>query len=210
VLISTQGNLAKFREPSARRGVHWGMLTGTAISSYTVVDAYGVKALGIHPVVLDWCSNVVRVIVLAPWVVANRHLLRSRMRKRWGLAIAVGLLAPLSYILVLLALQIGAPLSLAAPAREMSMMVGALRSEEHTSELQSRENLVCRLLLEKKKQYSYNSDFINKYRNFHFLLMVTSLICNNTFIFYIAINNFDGEWITASHRKFTDIALHIS
>src|SRR5690606_41482434 len=29
--------------------------------------------------------------------------------------------------------------------------IGAARSEEHTSELQSRENLVCRLLLEKKK-----------------------------------------------------------
>src|SRR5690606_40729255 len=29
---------------------------------------------------------------------------------------------------------------------------GPQRSEEHTSELQSRENLVCRLLLEKKKQ----------------------------------------------------------
>src|SRR5690606_40629898 len=28
-----------------------------------------------------------------------------------------------------------------------------LRSEEHTSELQSRENLVCRLLLEKKKKH---------------------------------------------------------
>src|SRR5690606_39613749 len=28
------------------------------------------------------------------------------------------------------------------------------RSEEHTSELQSRENLVCRLLLEKKKRTS--------------------------------------------------------
>src|SRR5690606_40031996 len=28
------------------------------------------------------------------------------------------------------------------------------RSEEHTSELQSRENLVCRLLLEKKKKKS--------------------------------------------------------
>src|SRR5690606_41456876 len=27
---------------------------------------------------------------------------------------------------------------------------GCVRSEEHTSELQSRENLVCRLLLEKK------------------------------------------------------------
>src|SRR5690606_39304714 len=32
------------------------------------------------------------------------------------------------------------------PGEELS------RSEEHTSELQSRENLVCRLLLEKKKQ----------------------------------------------------------
>src|SRR5215475_15783304 len=30
--------------------------------------------------------------------------------------------------------------------------VRAARSEEHTSELQSRENLVCRLLLEKKKK----------------------------------------------------------
>src|SRR5436309_11269449 len=29
---------------------------------------------------------------------------------------------------------------------------GCRRSEEHTSELQSRENLVCRLLLEKKKK----------------------------------------------------------
>src|SRR5436309_6772820 len=29
---------------------------------------------------------------------------------------------------------------------------GNVRSEEHTSELQSRENLVCRLLLEKKKK----------------------------------------------------------
>src|SRR5690606_40694927 len=33
-----------------------------------------------------------------------------------------------------------------------SEVYGKPRSEEHTSELQSRENLVCRLLLEKKKQ----------------------------------------------------------
>src|SRR5215475_15767294 len=32
------------------------------------------------------------------------------------------------------------------------LVCGYLRSEEHTSELQSRENLVCRLLLEKKKK----------------------------------------------------------
>src|SRR2546430_7760201 len=33
-----------------------------------------------------------------------------------------------------------------------------LRSEEHTSELQSQSNLVCRLLLEKKKQKSDRLD----------------------------------------------------
>src|SRR5256884_4588781 len=31
------------------------------------------------------------------------------------------------------------------------------RSEEHTSELQSRLHLVCRLLLEKKKKYAYEN-----------------------------------------------------
>src|SRR2546427_9176242 len=31
------------------------------------------------------------------------------------------------------------------------------RSEEHTSELQSQSNLVCRLLLEKKKKYEYHT-----------------------------------------------------
>src|SRR5690606_41864511 len=34
----------------------------------------------------------------------------------------------------------------------MKLMIPVERSEEHTSELQSRENLVCRLLLEKKKK----------------------------------------------------------
>src|SRR5690606_41840525 len=42
------------------------------------------------------------------------------------------------------------PLVLLCPRRHLSS-----RSEEHTSELQSRENLVCRLLLEKKKQATY-------------------------------------------------------
>src|SRR2546422_7371720 len=36
----------------------------------------------------------------------------------------------------------------------VSPTAGAARSEEHTSELQSRLHLVCRLLLEKKKKHS--------------------------------------------------------
>src|SRR3712207_7137077 len=44
---------------------------------------------------------------------------------------------------------------------KFSTVLGVVRSEEHTSELQSRQYLVCRLLLEKKKmkniQHSYLS-----------------------------------------------------
>src|SRR3712207_8364439 len=44
-----------------------------------------------------------------------------------------------------------------ATAHGLVVPVGAaLRSEEHTSELQSRQYLVCRLLLEKKKQQILN------------------------------------------------------
>src|SRR3712207_8697831 len=63
---------------------------------------------------------------------------------------------------------LGVPLGVALPAavagRDVEVAVGAelelsavvvrargVRSEEHTSELQSRQYLVCRLLLEKKK-----------------------------------------------------------
>src|SRR2546430_6488179 len=42
----------------------------------------------------------------------------------------------------------GGPMGLAA----ILWRDGQARSEEHTSELQSQSNLVCRLLLEKKKQ----------------------------------------------------------
>src|SRR6266478_10259005 len=50
-------------------------------------------------------------------------------------------------------------LPIAAPIADSSWITGVLagsrgstvRSEEHTSELQSQSNLVCRLLLEKKK-----------------------------------------------------------
>src|SRR5215469_5243930 len=44
------------------------------------------------------------------------------------------------------------PAPAARSARACSSVSASTRSEEHTSELQSRRDLVCRLLLEKKKQ----------------------------------------------------------
>src|SRR3712207_8660645 len=58
------------------------------------------------------------------------------------------------------ALELSRPLR-ALAAQGMHQPVGMMdalgRSEEHTSELQSRQYLVCRLLLEKKKCKEYKS-----------------------------------------------------
>jgi drug/metabolite transporter (DMT)-like permease len=125
-LIATEGDLSAFRRPQGQHGVRWGMATGSLIASYTVVDGYGVKMLGIEPVVLDWFSNLLRFFMLAPIVLSKPARTTELMKGRWLLAVGVGVLSPLSYILVLTALDLGAPLSLVAPAREMSMMVGAM------------------------------------------------------------------------------------
>src|SRR5690606_41023157 len=52
--------------------------------------------------------------------------------------------APRSHVLAREALEVG------ARAEHAFAVIDRARSEEHTSELQSRENLVCRRLLEKK------------------------------------------------------------
>ncbi len=125
-LIATRGDLTAFRRPGGQAGIWWGTATGGLIAFYTVVDAYAVKALGIAPVVLDWFSNLLRFILLLPIVAAKPRRVLQQMHGFWWIAVGVGLLSPLSYILVLAALTAGAPLSLVAPMREMSMMVGAL------------------------------------------------------------------------------------
>src|SRR5437763_6575469 len=66
------------------------------------------------------------------------------------------------YEVITLSINLGQEVYL-EPLGELALELGAtaaqvLRSEEHTSELQSPMYLVCRLLLEKKKQHIYYSD----------------------------------------------------
>src|SRR5438874_9051261 len=62
--------------------------------------------------------------------------------------------------------------------RELSEKYGIsrMRSEEHTSELQSRRDLVCRLLLEKKKEelVEINADRLHQ----HLGLLEQEIVCN--------------------------------
>src|SRR2546427_8306806 len=48
--------------------------------------------------------------------------------------------------------------------RQANQGVACARSEEHTSELQSQSNIVCRLLLEKKKKHRHIKAHITVWR----------------------------------------------
>src|SRR2546427_6436803 len=55
----------------------------------------------------------------------------------------------------------------AIPGRAAGRRPRAMRSEEHTSELQSQSNLVCRLLLEKKKKNKIGKQLYEQRVQYH-------------------------------------------
>src|SRR2546427_7681971 len=66
----------------------------------------------------------------------------------------------LSKIYGLAGLRLGYAIAAPAPAHQLSSMRSPMnRSEEHTSELQSQSNLVCRLLLEKKNSGPLRTEY---------------------------------------------------
>ena len=116
-------------DPEARRrvrkGVVYGLLTGAFIAAYTVVDGYAVKVVLLSPILVDYMGALLRIFVLAPSVVRDPATARSHWRAQWKYALFVGVVSPISYVLVLYAMQ-SAPLSHVAPAREVSMLFAAL------------------------------------------------------------------------------------
>jgi len=107
------------------RGVRYGLVTGVFIASYTVVDGYAVKWLLMSPILIDYFGNFVRLAFLLPSVLRDRATASVLWSRQWKHALVVGIISPVSYVLVLYAVQV-APLSHVAPAREVSMLFAAL------------------------------------------------------------------------------------
>jgi drug/metabolite transporter (DMT)-like permease len=107
------------------RGLGWGALTGVFIASYTVIDGYAVKVMLISPILVDYVGNVLRIPVMLPMALRRPDEFRAAWRQQWKPALAVAVLGPASYVMVLFAMK-QAPLSLVAPAREISMLFAAL------------------------------------------------------------------------------------
>jgi drug/metabolite transporter (DMT)-like permease len=108
-----------------RKGIFYGLLTGLFIASYTVLDGYAVKVILISPILIDYFGNFIRVALLMPALLRDKQATLVSWRLEWKYALIVGIISPISYVLVLYAMQ-SAPLSHVAPAREVSMLFAAL------------------------------------------------------------------------------------
>ena len=107
------------------QAITFGLLTGLTIAGYTLWDKYAVSVLLIPPLLLDYGSNLGRMLLLVPFI---RHRW-SEVWAEWQThrleAMGVACLSPLAYILVLTAL-VFTPVSYVAPARELSTLIATL------------------------------------------------------------------------------------
>ena len=104
-------------------GVLWGSLTGFCICTYTVIDGWAIKVLGMQPVLFYAVGLLVRTVALAPFALRQSGVMRAQWARQRSAIVLVGILSPAAYLLVLWALQT-TPLSYIAPIREVSMLVG--------------------------------------------------------------------------------------
>ena len=113
------------QQARVRTGIFYGASTGLFIASYTVIDGYAVKVALMSPILVDYVGNLLRLVFLLPTLMRERSVVAQMWRKQRRYALIVGIFSPVSYVLVLYAMQV-APLSHVAPAREVSMLFAAL------------------------------------------------------------------------------------
>ncbi|MGH3715697.1 MAG: EamA family transporter [Micromonosporaceae bacterium] len=106
-------------------GVFYGLAAGVLIAGYTVLDGAAMQRLAIAPVLFNWVNNALGTVLLAPYATRRSRQVSRVWRDHWREVLAVGVLGPLGYILVLYAFTL-APVSLIGPARELSIVVGTV------------------------------------------------------------------------------------
>jgi len=105
-------------------GLRWGLVTAAFIGGYTLWDARAVAHVGVPPLPFMWWTQAALTLLLAPLALRRSAEVRHAWRHHRGAVIAVGTLSPLAYLMVLTAFTL-APVSLVAPLRETSVLIGA-------------------------------------------------------------------------------------
>lgn len=112
-----------------RRGVDlglvFGLLTGVMIAIYTIWDAHVIRTWSLSPVAFMVGTTLLQVPFYSIAVRRRWRAVWALGRAQWRRILAFGILSPLSYILVLTAIQV-APVALVAPLREVSVVLVSL------------------------------------------------------------------------------------
>ena len=123
-LLTAEPGRARIRKEGWGTGVVYGLLTGAFIAAYTIWDKHAVSALLVPPLLQSWVTTVVTTGLLTPLALRRRGEALALWRAHKVEILGVAVLSPLSYILVLTAL-VFTPVSYVAPAREISILIGA-------------------------------------------------------------------------------------
>lgn len=144
-IFLTAGGLNLFRHQtrphSTTTGILWGCITGFFIALYTLGDAWAVRALAFHPVVFFSAHLWWKSIMLSPFAMKDIQTVKAEWKKNKPFILAVGLLSPLAYLLVLFAVQTS-PVSYVAPTREISMLIASFLAAWLLSEKLTKERLM--------------------------------------------------------------------
>jgi drug/metabolite transporter (DMT)-like permease len=107
------------------QSLFWGALTGLMIAAYTLWDAHSVNGFAVPPLIYFSTGAVIQCLILAPHAVRSPSKVAALWREHRVDVLVIAVLSPAAYICVLYAMRI-APVSMVAPARELSIVFGSL------------------------------------------------------------------------------------
>ena len=146
VLIITGLSFKKEKNRTIMPGIIYGVLTGLFIALYTFNDTVAVKKYTIAPLILTLGTNLFSAILLLPFVLPQKVELKREIKQHKWHIIAIALLSPAAYILVLEALKY-APLTVVAPARETSILLGVFMGSKVFNEEDGKRRLIASVLI---------------------------------------------------------------
>ena len=123
-VVSLTGGFSK-RPSNFRTSLLFGIGSGTFIGCYTVWDAHAVATVMIPPLLLDYASILVRMIIMTPVAIKRVDQVKMHWRDHRFPVFIVAALSPLAYILVLYAMTF-TPVVYIAPLRESSVLLTVL------------------------------------------------------------------------------------
>lgn len=142
VLLLTWQSGPRESDQNRKSAIVWGVLCGICISTYSVWDKYAVSEVDVPPILLELFTGLAICLMLTPHAMARKDEVRRVWREHRREVLAVAILAPLSYILILTAMSF-TPLSSVAPAREISILIGAIFGARFLGETHTTRRIIA-------------------------------------------------------------------